>query len=202
MARFEYESQFGSAGTGDGEFNLPFDCTISNSRLFVSDTGNNRIQVFNLLNTFLYEFGSAGTGDGEFDAPKGIYAYNSEIYVLDSGNKRVQVFDLDGVFLREFDGSTSDEFNDAEFISGKGNEIYVSDRLNYQIQVFNLDGNFLRKFGTYGIEPGQFQATSGIAVNGDNLYIGDEKNQIDWFLVDGIWKGPQPWTPDGIWKTV
>ena len=202
MATFEFESKFGSVGTSEGEFNHPFGCTISDSRLFISDSGNNRIQVFDLLNTFLYEFGSFGTGDGEFDNPKGMYAVNSEIYVLDSGNKRVQVFDLTGVFQREFDGSTSDVFNDAEFISGKGSEIYVSDRLNSQIQVFDLNGTFLRKFGTFGTGDGQFQATSGIAVDGDNLYIGDESVEIIWIIEDGIFTGSGIWTADGIWKTV
>lgn len=198
MARFVFESKFGTSGIGDGQFKDPFDCTISNSRLFITDTGHYRIQVFDLLGNFLYKWGSLQT----FHKPKGIYSYNSEIYVLDSGLKEVQVFNLEGVFQRKFSGSGSDIFNDAEFISGKGDEIYISDRLNYQVQVFSTAGVFLRKFGTYGTTEGAFQATSGIAVNGNDLYIGDEENQIDWILSDGIWSASEPWTPDGIWKTV
>lgn len=185
MAKFEFNSKFGAAGSGRGEYNAPFDCTIGESKLFVSDTGNNRVQILDLLGSPIDEFGSFGTGNGFFDSPKGIHYYNGEIFVLDSGNKRVQIFDANGAYLRQFDGGT-EPFNDAEFITVNGGEVYVSDKNNSQVQVFDSNGTFLRKFGSMGDGDGQFEAVSGLEFNTDEeLFVGDSKGEGVGFWIIG-----------------
>ena len=62
-------------------------------RIYVADTGNNRIEVFNENGAFLAMWGSSGTGDGEFAAPTGVVVDDSgAIYVLDTDNNRVQKY--------------------------------------------------------------------------------------------------------------
>lgn len=74
--------------------------------LYVSDTGNSRVQIFNADGTYANSFGekagfmSGGLKEGKFDNPTGL-TVNSKgvVYVADTGNKRVQAFNSDGVFL-------------------------------------------------------------------------------------------------------
>ncbi|MBK5118076.1 MAG: NHL repeat-containing protein, partial [Thermoleophilia bacterium] len=62
-------------------------------RLFVTDTGNNRIRFFDHLGAPLGGWGMPGSAPGEFDAPQGIAAdCLGRIYVADAFNNRIQVF--------------------------------------------------------------------------------------------------------------
>ena len=53
MAKYYFDSKFGSLGTDDGEFNKPFGLATAIGYVFVSDSSNNRIQVFDAENNFL-----------------------------------------------------------------------------------------------------------------------------------------------------
>ena len=61
--------------------------------IFVADSGNNRIQIFNPDGTFLRAFGRWGQSDGEFKGLEGI-AVNAQgnILVADRENHRIQIF--------------------------------------------------------------------------------------------------------------
>ena len=85
---------FGSEGTGDGEFDSPTGIAVdSGGNIYVADTFNDRVQVFDPSGVFLSAFGSSGTGDGEFSLPQGIaVGGGGNIYVADTVNNRVQVF--------------------------------------------------------------------------------------------------------------
>ena len=63
-----------------------------NDRIYVSDSGNHRIAIYDDTGTFLSEVGSPGIGDGQFNTPGGITVDRSRIYVADTLNHRVQVF--------------------------------------------------------------------------------------------------------------
>ncbi|AFS81213.1 fibronectin type III domain-containing protein [Candidatus Nitrosopumilus koreensis AR1] len=108
-----YLKEFGSSGDDAGEFDNPYDLAFdsSNNLLYVADSENNRIQIFEIVdgttcpsNTeeiidgvcFVEEFGSLGTTDGKFDTPKGIAfdSSNNLLYVADSNNNRIQAFEL------------------------------------------------------------------------------------------------------------
>jgi tripartite motif-containing protein 71 len=102
--------KWGGQGTGNGQFNLPFDSAVDSSgNVFVADSENNRIQMFRLVSDncpsptrqivpgvcFITKWGKSGTADGRFHNPYGV-AVNSSgfVYVADSGNNRIQVFQL------------------------------------------------------------------------------------------------------------
>ena len=71
--------QFGSAGSGPGEFNVPHALAIdSRGRLFVADRGNNRIQIFDQEGQFVAEW-------KQFGRPSGLFIdKNDVLYVADS----------------------------------------------------------------------------------------------------------------------
>ncbi len=89
-----------------GPFDLfgPRDAAVDAAgNVWVTDTGNDRIQVFTLAGEFVRTVGSQGKGPGQFDEPVGIdIGPDGAIYVADMYNKRVQVLNPDGIFRSEF----------------------------------------------------------------------------------------------------
>lgn len=84
----------GVAGNADGQLNGPRGLHADASgRLFVCDTGNNRIQVFDLSGNFLDKFGAAGSGAAQFNAPYDVTvdgtAGSAAIFVADRANHRI-----------------------------------------------------------------------------------------------------------------
>jgi len=100
------------SGSGDGEFEQPFDVAVDSSgNVYVVDLDNTRIQKFDSSGTFLTKWGSfcfllsedgcvdpdlAGPlelGDGQFDTPNSVAVDSAgNVYVVDSSNNRIQKF--------------------------------------------------------------------------------------------------------------
>jgi len=90
--------------SGDGEFIYANRIMIDDfGKVYVSDTVNHRIQVFDSSGKFLFKFGKYGHENGEFDEPYDI-ALDSlgRLYVVDIYNNRVQIFDKLGRFIDKF----------------------------------------------------------------------------------------------------
>lgn len=87
---------WGSAGSGNGQFNGPAAITIDASGdVYVADTVNGRIQKFDSSGTFLARIGTQGFGADQLMFPRGVAVSGSgEIYVSDSFHHRVQVFGI------------------------------------------------------------------------------------------------------------
>lgn len=83
---------WGSLGIGNGKFSSPkgivYDDSLApDSRIYVTDTGNNRIQWFNAADgTYLGKFGTYGSGNSQFILPYRITtdSTGSYLYVLDT----------------------------------------------------------------------------------------------------------------------
>jgi DNA-binding beta-propeller fold protein YncE len=73
--------------------------------LYVADTYNNRVEIFDADGQFVSTFGKNGDGPGYFARPKGI-AIDSDghIWVADGMQDRVHVFNKDGQLLISFGG--------------------------------------------------------------------------------------------------
>lgn len=62
-------------------------------KVYVTDTGNKRVAVFNSDGTPVASFGSLGMENGQFDEPVGLALdADNNVYVADTWNQRVQVF--------------------------------------------------------------------------------------------------------------
>jgi tripartite motif-containing protein 71 len=83
--------------------------------VYVTDTGNDRIQKFASNGTFLDEWGTGGAGPGQFNTIVGIDEDDDKqnVYVTDIGNNRVQRFTNDGLFISEWGsaGASTGQFN-------------------------------------------------------------------------------------------
>ncbi|MCC6958600.1 MAG: TIGR03663 family protein [Dehalococcoidia bacterium] len=105
-----------------GPFDLfgPRDAAIdSEGHIWVTDTGNDRIQVFTMQGEFVRTVGSSGKGEGQFDEPVGIdIAKDGSIYVADMYNRRVEILNPDGSYKGQFavDGWGGQQVDDKPYL--------------------------------------------------------------------------------------
>jgi len=86
----------GTSGTEPGQFSGPAGVAFDSSgNVYVTDSGNQRVQIFSSNGTFLSSFGENGEGDGQFSRPESITVDNSsgKVYVSDTSNNNVQIFE-------------------------------------------------------------------------------------------------------------
>jgi sugar lactone lactonase YvrE len=91
----------GSTGSKEGELFYPTNLALSpDNHLYISETGNFRVQKFTLDGQYVRSFGHVGTGLGQFARPKGI-AIDREgrIHVVDAAFENIQVINNDGKLL-------------------------------------------------------------------------------------------------------
>ena len=146
--------------------------------IYVTDTGNKRVQVFEPTGEFAFQFGGGGIGEGRMDEPVGIaLGPEGDVYVADTWNQRVQVFDASGTFLRAWpiEGWDSDIPEEKPFLAvDRGGRVYVTDPGNYRVLVFDDQGDYLLSFGRYGTDAQSFALAQGIAAAEDGtIYVTD-----------------------------
>lgn len=131
---------FGKRGKNHGEFNFPTHVFLRNDKLYVTDTMNFRIQVFDREGKYLWSFGEIGAEMGQFARPKGV-AVDSDghVYIVDAAFNNFQVFNDKGELLLFVGGLGRDP---GQFWLPSGihidaqDNIYVVDQYNHRIQVF------------------------------------------------------------------
>ena len=92
--------------TTPGDFAKPTGVAVDeDGNLYVCDTLNNRIEIFDADGKFISTYGKAGDGPGYFSRPKGV-AIDSDghIWVADGMQDRVQVFNKEAQLLITFGG--------------------------------------------------------------------------------------------------
>lgn len=179
-AALRFSQVWGRQGTSTGDFYMPYGLTTNAGNVYVADTYNNRIQVFNTSGAFQRSWGQMGTGSGSFIRPYDV-AVDGEgnVYVADTHNFRVQKFDTSGIFLFQW-GQKGRGNGDFAFLSGiaVGPEgaVYTIDAKLNRVQVFDSHGRYLRSWGRKGKGSGDFAAPMGLTVDGEgNVYVADSK---------------------------
>lgn len=147
---YKFIRTIGMRGIADGEFNFPTNIAVdSGGDIYVVDTGNFRVQVFNAEGKFVRSFGKAGDSPGSLARPKGI-AIDSEghVYVVDAGFSNFQIFDQKGnilLFVGEA-GSQPGKFQlPAGMTIDKDDRIYVIDQVPGSLQIFQYLGEKSKK---------------------------------------------------------
>jgi hypothetical protein len=89
-------NEWGSWGAADGHFRSPTGVALDAAgNVYVVDSENNRVEVFDANGRFLAKWGARGTDFGEFSQPTAIAVdCNGSVYVADTNNNRVERFDL------------------------------------------------------------------------------------------------------------
>ena len=140
----------GHYGKKNAEFNFPNGLRVNrNNEVYICDSGNNRIQVFDLDLKYKRSFGKKGSGKGQFDFPSDVTFDSSGcIYIADNGNSRIQVFTPNERHILTITGQkeSSIKFDPLRLLMYK-NHIYVTDYFNHYIIVMSLTGETISKFG-------------------------------------------------------
>jgi len=98
-------SSFGEPGSEEGQFFQPTNIALGpDKHLYISDTGNFRVQKFTLDGEFVQSFGAGvGTAPGNFARPKGVAVDRmGRLYVVDAAFETVQMFNSQGDLLLYF----------------------------------------------------------------------------------------------------
>ncbi len=92
--------------TTPGDFGAPSNVALDKEgNVYVTDTMNNRVEIFDPDGNFLSQFGKHGDGPGYLARPKGIAVdCDGHIWVADSYQDRVQVFNREGQLLTYLGG--------------------------------------------------------------------------------------------------
>ncbi|MFC1477634.1 NHL repeat-containing protein [candidate division KSB1 bacterium] len=123
-------------------------------KIYVVDSGNDRIVVFDTELSYIKQFGRYGQGPSEFNDPAGIAFYKDFIAVLDLRNFRIQIFDtIDGEYRYSTEINTGTLEKDAFYrysdiiVDSKG-RIYVNMPDNSGlIHVLDRNGRTPETFG-------------------------------------------------------
>ena len=145
----------GQRGGKEGEFDDPRGLTLRDNLVYVCDSDNDSIQVFDLDLNFVRSISSRGSGRGEFNVPYDVkFDTAGNMYVAEWGNKRVQVMDSSGRFIREF-GRGKLSTPSGLLIADK--YVYVSDVIGHRIVVYETSGQYVTSFGRLGRNDGEFR---------------------------------------------
>ncbi|MGE5376226.1 MAG: hypothetical protein ACM3XO_14305, partial [Bacteroidota bacterium] len=157
-----------------------------NGHVYVADTGNKRIVVFDSDGKYLTDFGSAGFDPGQFDEPVGVAVGNDGVvYVTDTWNQRVQTFmpSPDGLSytpLAQWDVNAwfGQSLENKPFIAVDGNNhVFITDPEGYRVIEFTSDGKFVRAWGDFGSGDTEIGLASGIDVDEQgNIWVTDAGN--------------------------
>jgi DNA-binding beta-propeller fold protein YncE len=91
---------FGEPGSGDGALYYPSGVAVDASgSVYVADTLNARVQVFDAQGGFVRTIGRPAEGPGVLGKPKGIAVAGSMIAVADAEFARIYLFDTEGRLL-------------------------------------------------------------------------------------------------------
>ena len=127
--------------TTPGDFARPSNVAVDqDGNLYVSDTLNDRVEIFDAEGNFIRTFGKAGDGPGYFARPKGIAVDgDGHVWVADAAQNRVQVFTPEGrllIWMGER-GTLPGQFSAlAGLTIDKNNRVFTSEQYPGRVQMF------------------------------------------------------------------
>ena len=198
LSNIKFIRKWGSYGSDDGKFHNPFKCAIDKEEMvYVVDTLNSRIQVFDIEGRFICKWGSCGIGKNKFWCPSSIFI--TEIGVLDSESEMKSIRSA-GL------GSEVKSINSS--ISGSGAQmIYIADTGNNRVVCYEKNDprqmpdefKLVCEFGSIRLDllkyPMDLIVDENTSSGVSTVYIVDcQTNNITQFLSDGTFL--QKWKCD------
>jgi len=165
----------GKADAPDRSLVRPQSGMVSGSRVYVTDVGRSAVFVFDRAGGRLWIWDQAG-GGSNFISPVGIAAgRDGSVLVADSELGRVVRLSAEGKALGSF-GEGVLERPTGVVRDAANQRIYVVDTRAHNIKLFDDDGRLIDIIGQRGEGPGEFNAPTHIALDGDRLYVTDTLN--------------------------
>jgi DNA-binding beta-propeller fold protein YncE len=179
----------GPLALGDGQFQEPWGVAVAgDGTIFVADTWNGRIQVFDREGNFVRKWGYFNTTNGTLGDPLALFgprgiAIDSGGYLLvaDTGNKRIVQFTPSGDLFNQIGGGGvrlgNFEEPTAVAVDPRDGSIYVADAWNRRIQKFDVNLQPLAEWPvhSWGSQHLYHKPYLTVAGNGD-VYATDPEN--------------------------
>ena len=190
----EFLFDFGTTGTDDGEFGYVTGIQVNDSGdIFVSDTLNKQIYVFDSDGNHISSFGEQLTNQVFYDPVNVEVGIDGKIYVSDFRDDEIRVYSNDQEFLYNIGGDvlgdsvSVNHMNNVNAVIVDGDKVYVADPRDDTVYVFSDTGTHLFSFGATGTEKGEFSGPRDISLDSDgNIYVADMRNhRLQIFSSDG-----------------
>jgi DNA-binding beta-propeller fold protein YncE len=159
-------------------------CTDGGGRLFVCDSNAQLVHVFDLESRDYEQWKPSATGEamggteGEsFSQPIGVaWDPRGRLLVADSVAGCIFVFDADGTCLGRF-GSGILVRPSGLVVDPAAGRVFVADSAAHQVVVLDLEGRVLSRLGDRGLELGQFNFPTNVALDSaGRVYVADTLN--------------------------
>ena len=167
--------RIGGRGSDNGQFIFPHQLTTDPiGRVFIADTGNNRICIhdpdLNHLRNITHE---------SMSRPLDVKVSRDCLYVLCSTNPCMLVLTLEGDKLHSLitRGEGMDVSEPYFFCFDSLNNYVISDSSSHSVRVFSPEGNLLHTIGREGHQPGMFYEPRGVAVTSNRRLVCVSENE-------------------------
>jgi DNA-binding beta-propeller fold protein YncE len=186
----------------NGEIIQPTDIAVDENQdyVFVVDTAQKKVNIFNLKGKFIRSFPALETGN--LVNPTGITVNpaGKEVFVSDYGDSsqyiwpRIQIFDYNGNVVGTIsgkDGMLGTRFSRPQGLTvDNSGHVFLVDCYSGEIIVFDrYNGNLLKKLGGYGTEPRQLRLPLDIVINpsSKDIYVTNNRAaRVDIFEEGGV----------------
>ncbi|MCF6222175.1 MAG: 6-bladed beta-propeller [Flavobacteriaceae bacterium] len=165
----EYVTSFGKK-----ENLKPTDVFVKGDKIWVVDSGNHRVNVYN-RKTYAFDFyfpKSEQDDESYLFKPTNIFVSENKVYVTDMAGSNVKIYTHKGEYLSSV-GKYGDRIGD--FVRPKGvavdkeENLYVVDASFENVQIFDKDGKLLLYFGGAYKGPGGMWLPVKVRIDYDNL---------------------------------
>lgn len=182
VARLNWKGE-GIGIIGRGELRHPVGLAFdaATQLLYVADTHDHDIKVFDADGRLLRTMGRRGEKPGEFNYPTYLALAKGELYVTDTMNARVQVLEVETGKPKRVIGERG--MNVGNLVRPKGvavddeGNVYIVESYYDHLLVFNKNGEFLMPIGGMGHGVGNFYLPSGVWIDAHNrIFVADMFN--------------------------
>lgn len=171
----------GAYGKSDGQFRIPSGLAFSKGELFVVDTGNARIEVFDKTGRFLRAFGNRIESGGNLITPTAINIGRAgDVFIADAGASSILVYDSKGTFKTQFGayGLQKGAINYPTSLrfTSQG-ELAVVNTANDRVDVYSAEGIPVRSIESTDLPESELAGPSDVAfLNDGTSYVVDSGN--------------------------
>lgn len=217
-----------AAGTGEtdsGAFSMPVGLAVDSVRVYVAETENNRVSVFDLDGVFAFAFGKGVNAEpgaldpdictaqcqqgessiapGSIGAPEDVaIGPEGNIFVVDGGDNRISVFSAKGEFITMF-GEAGPEalVGPSAIASDEAGSLWVADTFGDRVKRFSPAGAFLSSF------PAAIRPMGVVPACDGNLFVisedaGDNFSRVERYGESGTPAPPCPKGPGVVQVTL
>jgi DNA-binding beta-propeller fold protein YncE len=174
-ALYAFDADWGSTGAALNQLQVPEGVDVSeDGEVYIADSGNNRILVWDADGKPLRSIGSFGPSavwrnPPQFNHPVGVRVLPlKKLYVADGLNHRIVVLDSRGLVAGQWGerGQGEGQFDRPRDLDvDRYGNVWVLDSGNNRMQIFSGMGAFKSQWGSFGKEEGQLKFPLGFALN-------------------------------------